>query len=245
MKTVTEIKQFAIFLKKIISSTTRGHIEYKNVFNEVFMIGVESLPIVIFVSAFIGTNLALQGYNAFKSIGGQNLVGIFVSLAGLREMAPIVAGAMVGAKSGSAIAANLATMKIKEQIDALAVMSVDPIAYLIIPKFIAVIITLPLLVLIANFFCIFSGYYVAIYQLNVGSGIFLDNIRTFTSLSDVGIGLLKGLTFGLTICTVACYCGLNSGPGPEGVGKATNRAVVVGCVLCIVLNYFVTAIFYD
>ena len=95
MKTVTEIKQFAIFLKKIISSTTRGHIEYKNVFNEVFMIGVESLPIVIFVSAFIGTNLALQGYNAFKSIGGQNLVGIFVSLAGLREMAPIVAGAMV------------------------------------------------------------------------------------------------------------------------------------------------------
>jgi phospholipid/cholesterol/gamma-HCH transport system permease protein len=215
-----------------------------NVLEEAYRIGVQSLFIVCAIAFFIGSNIALQGYYAFMEFGGENLVGIFVALACVREMGPIVAGSMVAAKAGTAMAASIATMRVKGQIDALEVMAVNPYWYLVAPRAIAAIIALPLLVIFADFFCVAAGYLVAVYQLGVSPGIFLENVQHYTGMGDVCYGMVKGAVFGLLICLLSCYQGYRSEPGPEGVGRATNRAVVSVCIVCIILNYLLSELMY-
>jgi phospholipid/cholesterol/gamma-HCH transport system permease protein len=222
--------------------TTKPNV--KNILTETYKIGWESLPIVIFVGLFIGTNLALQGYYAFKSFGGQDLVGLFVALAGLREMAPIVAGSMVGAKSGSEIASVLANMRISKQIDALEIMAIDPIWYLVTPKLIAIIFVLPLLSIISSFCVCASGYFVSIYQLDISPSTFITHASEFIFFRDFLIGAFKGFSFGIIICLICTFFGYTSKPGPEGVGNATNKAVVFSSLSYIIANYFLTEIFY-
>ncbi len=172
------------------------------------------------------------------------LVGIFVALAGLREMAPIVAGSMVGAKSGSEITSVLANMRISRQIDALEIMAIDPIWYLVTPKLIAIIFVLPLLSIISGFCVCASGYLVSIYQLDISRSTFITHASRFIFFRDFSIGAFKGFSFGIIICIICTFFGYTSKPGPEGVGNATNKAVVFSCISCIIANYFLTEIFY-
>ncbi|MCX6354337.1 MAG: ABC transporter permease [Candidatus Aureabacteria bacterium] len=211
---------------------------------EAYQIGVQSLSIVCVIAFFIGSTIALQGYYAFREFGGQNLVGIFVALACVREMGPIVAGSMVAAKAGTAMAATIATMRVKGQIDALEVMAVNPYRYLISPRLLASLIALPLLVVFADFITVFAGYLVAVYQLGVNSGTFLENVATYIGMRDVFFGMIKGGVFALLICLLSCYQGYYSQPGPEGVGRATNRAVVSVCIICIIMNYLLSEMMY-
>ena len=209
-----------------------------------FSIGVRSLPILVVIAAFIGTNLSVQGYSAFLPLGGERLVGLFVALAGVREIAPIIAASMVTAKAGTEMASQIAVMRIRDQIDALEVMAVSPHWYLVVPRFLAILLVLPPLTLIATFVMVAAAYMAAVYQLDINGADFLEYAQGAITPMDLIFGMFKGLIFGGIICLVSCYNGFRSGPGPRGVGAATNRAVVLVSVSCVIINYFISEALY-
>lgn len=243
-RALAEVGRWGVFSGRVMRWTLGASPLAWNVLEEAYRIGVQSLFIVCAIAFFIGSNIALQGYYAFMEFGGQNLVGIFVALACVREMGPIVAGSMVAAKAGTAMAASIAAMRVKGQIDALEVMAVNPCRYLVAPRVIAAFIAMPLLVVFADFFSVAAGYIVAVHQLGVNPATFLGNVASYTGLADVLYGMAKGAVFGLLICLLSCYQGYYSEPGPEGVGRATNRAVVSVCIVCIIVNYLLSELMY-
>ncbi len=211
---------------------------------EAYRIGIRSLPILLVIAAFVGTNLSLQGYYAFKPLGGQRLVGMFVTLAGVRELAPIIAASMIAAKAGTEMASQIAVMRIREQIDALEVMAINPHWYLITPRLLGILLVMPALNAIAMYVMVLAAYLVAVYQLGLNGAEFLDFAVSAAAPRDLLIGGGKALCFGLIICMVSCYCGFHSERGPRGVGSATNTAVVTAAVCCVVLNYFISELVY-
>ncbi len=211
---------------------------------EAYRIGVQSLPVLLTISVFVGTNLTLQGYNAFVPLGGQRLVGMFVALAGVRELAPLIAAAMVASKAGTEMASQIAVMRTREQIDALEVMAVNPYGHLVTPRLYGILVVMPALSLISVFTTVASSWAVATWQLGLNSATFLEFARTSTRMSDLMTGEVKALVFAVIIALVSCYCGFESEKGPAGVGKATNRAVVVSCVMCVTFNYLVSQALY-
>ncbi len=211
---------------------------------EAFKIGVQSLPVLLTISIFVGSNLALQGYNAFTPLGGQRLVGMFVALAGVRELAPLIAAAMIAAKAGTEMASQIAVMRTREQIEALEVMAVNPYWWLVTPRLYGILLVMPALTLIAVFTTLFSSFCVAVFQLGLSSSVFVEFVSKNVSMRDLLAGEVKALVFAVIICFVSCYCGFFSEKGPEGVGKATNQAVVVSCVVCVTFNYLVSQVLY-
>lgn len=244
LATVARVGRWGIFSGRVVREMVSATFEPASLVEEAYRIGVQSLFIVCAIAFFIGSNIALQGYYAFREFGGQNLVGIFVALACVREMGPIVAGSMVAAKAGTAMAATIATMRVKGQIDALEVLAVNPYRYLIVPRLLASLIALPLLVVFADFFSVAAGYFVSVYQLGVNPGTYIENVVAYTGMGDVFFGMVKGGVFAALICLLSCYQGYYSEPGPEGVGRATNRAVVSVCVICIIVNYLLSELLY-
>ncbi|MDP2309439.1 MAG: ABC transporter permease [Pseudomonadota bacterium] len=211
---------------------------------EAYRIGVQSLPVLLTISVFVGTNLSLQGYNAFTPLGGQRLVGMFVALAGVRELAPIIAAAMVAAKAGTEMASQIAVMRTRDQIDALEVMAVNPLWWLVTPRLLAIVLVMPALTVIAIFTTIAASWLVATAQLGLNGTEFLDLVRTSIDARDLIACEIKGMLFGVVICLVSCYCGFTSGKGPEGVGQATNAAVVISSVTCVSLNFLISQVLY-
>jgi phospholipid/cholesterol/gamma-HCH transport system permease protein len=173
------------------------------------------------------------------------MVGVFVGLSCVREMGPVGAAAMVAAKCGTDMAARLGTMRVKQQIDAMEVMAVNPFWLLVVPKVIATIIVLPLLVVLTDFFSLLAGYVVAVLQLKINSGLYWSSIAQYLRMSDVWKGMIKGGVIGAIVSLVSCYCGYTATGGAEGVGRATNRAVVISCVLGIVANYFLSSVMFQ
>lgn len=211
---------------------------------EAWRIGWKSLPILLVISAFVGTNLALQGHLAFQPLGGGRLVGMFVGLAGVRELAPIIAASMVAAKAGTEMASQLGVMRIRQQVDALEVMAVNPLAYLVLPRTLAISLVLPALTTIAIFVMVGSGYLVAVHQLGLNGSVYVTYVVEGIAPIDFFYGTLKAVWFGLVISTVSCFFGFHSDGGPEGVGRATNRAVVASAVICVISNYFISELLY-
>jgi len=211
---------------------------------EAYRIGVQSLPVLLTISVFVGTNLSLQGYHAFTPLGGQRLVGMFVALAGVRELAPIIAAAMVAAKAGTEMASQIAVMKTREQIDALEVMAVNPAWWLVTPRFWGILLVMPALTVIAVAVTIGASWVVAVHQLELNGAEFLGYVRNSTHGLDLFAGLVKGMVFGAVICLVSTFCGFTSRKGPEGVGQATNAAVVISSVVNVTLNFFVSQVLY-
>ncbi|MBF2052316.1 MAG: ABC transporter permease [Candidatus Sericytochromatia bacterium] len=215
------------------------------ILDNLYRIGVETLPVLIAVCVFVGTNLALLGFHIFKSFGGQSFLGAYVGLSCVRELAPILTGAMLAAKPGTDTAATIATMRVKEQIDALEVMAVDPFRFLIVPRLIAFVIASPLLVLFGAFSSVAAGYMVAVYQLNMNPGVFLTDLRHYVLLSDIFNGMLKGMLFAVVGCILSTYFGYHSQPGPKGVSRAINLSVVTVASFIVIFNFFLTAAIYD
>lgn len=213
-------------------------------FAQMFKIGVETLPVLGAVCIFVGTNIALIGYQIFKEFGGQNMLGLYVGLSCLREMAPILVGAIMAAKPGTDITATIATMRIKEQIDALEVMAVNPFWFLIIPRFVAFIIMAPFLVIFADFLSVASGFMVAVFQLGVNPGKFISDLGAYLQFHDFFFSMIKGVIFAIIACILATYFGYHSGPGSKGVSAAINKAVVTISSLIVIVNYFLTEIMY-
>ncbi len=236
--------RYAGFVAALVRAVRRHGVPGWSVLEAAYAIGIRSLPILLVIAAFVGTNLSLQGYAAFKPLGGQRMVGMFVGLAGVRELAPIIAASMVAAKAGTEMASQVGVMRIREQLDALEVMAVNPLAHVIAPRLLGILVVLPALTVVAIFTMIAAAYGVAVWQLDLNGDTFLRFAADGITPLDLVYGQIKGLFFGVLICTVSCWYGFECGPGPEGVGQATNRAVVTSAVLCVSLNYFLSELMY-
>lgn len=236
--------RFSAFLLTVLRATLTHRPPVRRAIEEAYNIGVRSLPILLVISTFVGTNLALQGYNAFAPLGGQKLVGMFVALAGVREMAPIMVAAMVASKAGTEMASQIAVMRIRDQIDALDVMAIDPHWYLVTPRFFGILLVIPALNVLSTFTLLAAAFAVSTLQLGLSGHEFLALAAAQITMRDLLVTTVKSLCFGAIICTVSCYQGFHTAPGPTGVGSATNAAVVVSACLAAVLNYAITQVAY-
>lgn len=207
-------------------------------------VGLDSLPVLVGVSIFIGTSVALEGFSVFSRFGGENMIGAFVGMSLLRELCPAIAAGILTAKAGTRISAALGLMRIKQQIDALEVMAVDPMSYLVAPRFLAMLVMIPCLILVSDVTALLAGFAVNTWQLGLDPGAFMRYLLDFVTFQDILNGMIKGLFFGAVIATLACYFGFGAEQGPEGVGRATNRTVVYSGVLAIIVNLILTDIMY-
>jgi phospholipid/cholesterol/gamma-HCH transport system permease protein len=239
------MRKVAAFSNDLLITCVRTPPSPRSVLHEAYQIGVMSLPVLLVIAAFVGSNLAIQGNDAFEMLGGRQLVGIFVALAGVRELTPLLVAAMVAAKAGTQMASELAVMRIRHEVDAIEVMSLSPMRILVLPKLLGILLTLPALTIIAVFTMLLSAWLVATMQLGLDGHTFLFHAAAATSLADLAICGLKAATFGGIIVIVSCFFGLNSEPGAVGVGTTTNRAVVVCALLCAISNMFITWVLYS
>lgn len=214
------------------------------IFKQMEFVGLKSINVVILTGVFTGGVFALQSYHGFSLFGAESLVGSTVALALTRELGPVLTCLMVTGRAGSAMAAELGTMRVTEQVDALYVMAVNPVQYLVLPRVVASIIMLPVLTIVADYVGIVGGYIVGVHLLGINAGIFVAKIIEYMEISDISMGLIKAAFFGLILSLVGCYKGFYTHGGAEGVGRATTEAVVLASVLILAFDYVLTAIMF-
>ena len=207
-------------------------------------VGVKSLPVVLITAASTGMVLALQSYNGFRRFNAESLVGTVVALSMTRELGPVLTGLIVAGRAGAAMAAELGTMRVTEQIDALVTMAVNPVKYLIVPRVLAGLLMLPILTIFADLIGIGGGYLVSVGLLDVNPVVYLRRTVDYLELSDIFGGLMKAAVFGFLIAMVSCYKGFNTQGGAEGVGKSTTGAVVLSSMLIIISDYYMTSMLF-
>jgi len=207
-------------------------------------VGVRSFWVVVITGAFTGMVIALQTYYGFRMFSAESLVGGILALSVTRELGPVITALVVAGRAGSAIAAELGTMRVTQQIDALASMAVDPVQYLVTPRILAGIVMLPLLVVMADFVGYVGGYFVGVKLLGINSGMFMAKTLELMEMSDLMNGLVKAAVFGLILTTVGCYKGYYTSGGAEGVGRATTDAVVISSLAILISDYFLTAVMF-
>ena len=205
-------------------------------------IGYYSLPVVGLTAIFTGMVLALQSYTGFTRFNAEDAIASVVALSITRELAPVLAGLMVAGRIGAAMAAEIGTMKVTEQIDALESISLDPIAYLVFPRVFAGIIMFPVLIIIADIFGISGGVFAAATSLDIDTYQFMKGFKTWFKPWDAWYGVIKGLSFGIAITTISCFYGFYTKGGAAGVGKSTTSSVVVSCVAIMLLDYILAAL---
>ena len=218
--------------------------KFRNLFHQMEFVGVRSIFVVVLTGVFTGGVLALQSYNALKRFGAESLVGAMVALSMARELGPVLTGLMVTGRAGSAIATELGTMRVTEQIDALTTMAVNPIKYLVTPRILAGVLMLPLLTIITDFVGITGGYFVGVKLLNINSGVFIGRVVDFVGINDIFFGIIKSVFFGLILTLVACYQGFYTVGGAAGVGRAATVSVVLASVLILITDYMLTSIMF-
>ncbi len=215
----------------------------KQTFKQILDIGFYSLPVVGLTTFFSGMVLALQTFSGFENLNSESTISKIVLTSILRELGPVLAGLMVAGRVGAKMAAEIATMRVSNQIDALETLSTRPIQYLIVPRLIASVICVPFLVMIGNIIGVFGGFIVAITKLDFSSSIYIVSTFEHLDLIDVVQGMVKALVFGIIISILSCYFGFNASGGAEGVGRATTTAVVSSSVLILTSTYFITSFF--
>ncbi|MGH6872445.1 MAG: MlaE family ABC transporter permease [Rhizomicrobium sp.] len=211
---------------------------------QVMRIGWFSLPVVGLTAFFTGGVLALQIYIGGNRYGAEAIVPQIVVLGITRELGPVIAGLMVAGRVAAAIAAEVGTMRVTEQIDALTTLSTNPIKYLVVPRLWAAVISMPILVAVADSIGVFGGYIVSTKSLDFNGAVYIKNTMDFVTHGDVTSGLIKATVFGFIIALMGCYNGFNSKGGAQGVGAATTNAVVSSSILILAANYFLTSILF-
>jgi phospholipid/cholesterol/gamma-HCH transport system permease protein len=207
-------------------------------------IGVNSLVVVIITGTFTGMVLALQSYYGFRKFGAEGLVGTTVALSMTRELGPVLTSLMVTGRAGSAMAAELGSMRVTEQIDALTVMALNPVKYLVAPRVVASFLMFPVLTSISNFVGIIGGYLVGVKLLGINEGAFINKIIKYLDLEDIYNGLIKAAVFGVIMSVISCYKGFYTKGGAEGVGKSTTEAVVLSSVTILITDYVLTSLMF-
>lgn len=226
-----------------VQQTRRGPIEKALLMQQFEQIGFRSLSIVIITSAFIGMVLALQTAYALEDFGGKLFVGMIVSLSLVRELAPVLMSLMVGGRVGAGMTAELGTMKVTEQIDALRALATNPVRKLVVPRVIATTLMFPLLTVIAIALGILGGMLIAVANLNLSANYYLRSVIETVKYNDLASGIGKTFFFGFAIALVACFNGLRTSGGADGVGRATTATVVTGAITVLIMDFFLTKLF--
>lgn len=214
------------------------------IYDQMYKIGVLSLPVVLLTGVATGMILAIQTYYQLHKLTIESVVGIIVGLSMTNELGPVLTGLMVAGRVGAAMAAELGTMKVTEQIDALYTLATSPVKYLIVPRFVASILLIPLLTTFSIFIGIVGGYVVGVEMLGINATFFMKNLREFTEVEDLANGIIKSVFFALIIALVGCYKGFTTEGGAEGVGKATTESVVTSCITILIIDFFLSIILF-
>ena len=240
-----QIGRLALFTLEAVALAFRPPFYLRLLGRQLVDVGYYSLPVVGLTATFTGMVLVLQSYTGFTRFNAESAIPNVVVISLTRELGPVLAGLMVAGRVGAAMAAEIGTMRVTEQIDALSTLSTNPIKYLVVPRLLAGLISLPILVAIADLIGIFGGYVIAVYKLGFNSSVYMHNTVSFVTDIDVASGLVKAAVFGFVIALMGCYNGYHSRGGAQGVGAATTNAVVSASILILVLNYMLTEVFFS
>jgi phospholipid/cholesterol/gamma-HCH transport system permease protein len=208
-----------------------------------YSVGVRSVPVVAVTGIFIGMVLAVQTYNQFQQIGLGTRVGSIINMSIIRELGPVLAATMLAGRVGSAMAAELATMRITEQIDALTCLGANPIHYLVVPRFLACVLLIPLLTVVADFMGVMGGALICTRMYHIEAHFFWQHAQGYVTLWDIIISLIKPVFFGAVIALLSCYRGFESEPGAQGVGRAATQAFVMSFITILILDFFLAMFF--
>lgn len=241
---LTVTGRLAIFTGNAVSHCVRPPFYPRMILRQMVDIGYYSLPVVGLTAIFTGMVLALQSYTGFARFSAESAIPNVVVVSITRELGPVLAGLMVAGRVGAAMAAEIGTMRVTEQIDALTTLATNPFKYLIAPRLLAGTAVLPLLVLIADIIGVFGGYLVSVYKLGFNGATYISNTLEFLEVQDVVSGLVKAAVFGFLIALMGCYNGYHSRGGAQGVGAATTNAVVSASILILSFNYLITELFF-
>ena len=213
-------------------------------FRQMVRVGIDSIPVVFLTTMFTGMVMALQTFNGFQRVHAESFVGSVVALAITRELSPVLVGLMVAGRVGSSMAAEIGTMRVTEQLDALESLATDPVHYLFVPRVIAGIVMLPFLTILGDALGIYGGYVVAVKLLGANPVIYEQNTFQFLGMNDIWIGMVKAACFGLILTLTGCVRGYYTRGGAEGVGRATTSAVVSASLIILFTDFFLTKLFF-
>ena len=242
---LASIGRLVMFAALSVSHCVRPPFYPRILLRQIIEIGYYSLPVVGLTTLFSGMVLALQSYTGFARFSAEGAVATVVVLSITRELGPVLAGLMVAGRIGASMAAEIGTMRVTEQIDALTTLSTNPYKYLVAPRIVAGVISLPFLVLVGDIVGVFGGYIVGVYKLGFNAGTYLQRTIEFLEPIDVISGLVKAAVFGFLVALMGCYHGYRSGRGAQGVGAATTNAVVSASILILIANYGITTLFFS
>ncbi|MBT3237360.1 MAG: ABC transporter permease [Rhodospirillaceae bacterium] len=236
--------RLALFTGSAVSHAFRPPFYFRILGRQMIDIGYYSLPVVGLTAIFAGMVLALQSYTGFARFSAEGAVANVVVLSITRELGPVLAGLMVAGRIGASLAAEIGTMRVTEQIDALTTLSTNPMKYMVAPRLVAGLLMFPALVLVADIIGVFGGYIVAVHKLGFNAGNYLQRTYDFLQAEDVNSGLIKAAVFGFIVTLMGCYHGYHSKGGAQGVGTATTNAVVSASILILCFDYILTEMFF-
>jgi len=237
---VRYLGDLSLLAAETVSGIFKGQVRLRLVVQQIYEIGYRSQLVVIITGGFTGAVFATQTFFQFHRLEMDTAVGPVVSVSMFRELGPVLCGLMVAGRVGAAMSAELGTMKVTEQLDALRALAVHPVDYLVVPRFLAMLVSMPLLVAECIAVGILAAYFVTTQILGVSEVYYLHNMLHFTGSRDVAMGLIKGVVFGILIVFISCHQGLNAREGAVGVGRATTEAVVIGSLFILIVNFFLT-----
>ena len=241
---IAKFGEISIFTANAVTACFTPPFYPRLILRQLIQIGYFSLPVVGLTAIFSGAVLAIQSYSGFSRFNAESTIATVVVLSITRELGPVLAGLMVAGRVGASMAAEIGTMKVTEQLDALRTLSTSPFKYLVAPRVIAGVLMLPFLVLIADIIGVMGGYLVSVHSLGFSPGPYISNTIKFLETIDLVSGLVKSAFFGFVISIMGCYFGYNSKGGAEGVGIATTNAVVAASIMILLLNYIITGWFF-
>jgi phospholipid/cholesterol/gamma-HCH transport system permease protein len=242
IRATRSLGKMGMFLGASLARAALPPYRVRHILKQVHFIGVKSVFVIILTAAFTGMVLALQGFYTLRKFGAEGLLGSAVALSLIRELGPVLSALMVTGRAGSALTAEIGIMRIGEQIDSLETMGIDPIRFLVAPRFLGFLLSVPLLAAIFDVVGIYGGYLVGVKLLGVDAGVYFGQMEASVELLDVTNGIWKSLAFAAIIAWVCTFKGYFTGRGAEGVSQATTSAVVVSSVLILVCDYFVTSV---
>jgi phospholipid/cholesterol/gamma-HCH transport system permease protein len=239
-----EVGRFFEILARVVAWTPRPPYDLRELLRQMVRVGVDSVPVVLLTALFTGMVLALQTFSTLKRFNAEAFVGSLVALSMVRELSPVIASLLIAGRCGSAMGAEIGTMRVTEQIDALEVLATDPVHYLMVPRVWATVLMLPLLIVLGDVIGIAGGYAISVFYFAANPVTYVDNTFRFMDLDDLFSGLIKAAVFGLIIAVVGCQKGFYTRGGAEGVGQATTRAVVLASIAILVSDFFLTKILF-
>ena len=213
------------------------------VLTQMFIIGVRSVPVVMITGAFVGMTLAVQAYDQLAYLGIEERLGALINVTGVKELGPVLAAMMLAGRVGGALTAELGTMKVTEQIEAVKSMGIDPVCYIVAPRVLACLLLAPVLIIYADLLCSLGGYFVSVYNLGIAGKPYWDYSASVVELWDIMVGIVKGFFFGAAIAVISCYKGFTCENGAQGVGKACTEAFVASFITILALDFMLVVIF--